>query len=169
MKKDDIEKSELSIMSDGEFTAEVFARAKRKKATVRKKIIAAAVSVCSACLVYVFVGVAFAPVKGGSSKGDYTPEKPTYIVGYTDYILYNGEYILLSREKSDELKDIIALASGESDKSSSDNEFNFEQGFVAMIDGVRYVFFDGGISFNTKIIKSKTVGKMTADFIKKRF
>lgn len=168
MKKDNIEKQDLTVLSDGEFTAEVFSRAKRKKATVRKRIVTAVVSVCSACFVLVVVGIGFASIIGGSSKSDpgFLPPAPSYAVGYTDYILYDGQYILLSQEKSDELKKIVALANRESGDISADGEYAFEQGFVAMIDGVRYVFFDGGVSYNAKIIKSKTVGNMATNFIK---
>lgn len=165
MKKNDIEKTDLSVLSDGEFTAEIFARAKRKKAAARKRVLTAVISVCSACFVFIFVGIGIASLNGNLADGDYSPA-PSTEVGYTDYVLYNGQYVSISKGVSSELKKIISYAEEISDDDFSDGEYVFENSYIAVIDGVRYVFFDGGLSYKTKLIKNKDLGKRAVNLIK---
>lgn len=158
--------TDAKILSDGEFAAEVFARAKRKKAAFRKKVAGAIATVCAACFVFTGIGIGISSAAGGN-KADAAPGRydDNFISGYNDYAIVDGNYVFLQPEESNRLRAII-------DAASKNGEYIIENGvtedycFAVMIDGVRYMFFKDGVSFKNTVVKSKNVGNIAKSVLK---
>lgn len=166
MKKDKITptNTDAKILSDGEFTAEVFARAKRKKAAFRKKVAGAIVTVCAACFVFTGIGIGISSAAGGI-KDNAPRYDESFISGYNDYAIVDGNYVFLPPEESNRLRAIIDAAS-KNGESIVENGVNDDYCFAVMIDGVRYMFFKDGVSFKNTLVKSKNVGNIAKSVLK---
>ena len=166
MKKDKITaNTDAKILSDGEFTAEVFARAKRKKTAFRKKVAGAVVTVCAACFIFTGIGIGVSAAAGGNKDAAPGFEDNNYIVGYNDYAIVDGNYVFLPPDESSRLRSIIDAASRNCESVTEDGVTD-DYCFAVMIDGVRYMFYKDGVSFKNTIIKSKNVGNIAKNVLK---
>ena len=156
---------DAKVLSDGEFTAEVFARAKHKKAVFRKKVAGAIVTVCAACFVFTGIGIGISSVAGDNKSEAPGYDDNNYIIGYNNYAIVDGNYVFLPPEESNRLRVIIDAASKNGESIIEDGVTD-DYCFAVMIDGVRYMFFKDGVSFKNTIVKSKNVGNIAKNVLK---